>query len=213
MVDSSVRDGRLRRVWDRQADSYDRKMAFAERRFFADTRPWLCGQAVGETLEVAIGTGLNLAHYPPDVRLTGLEWSAAMLVVARRRAADLGRPVELRQGDARRLDFPDGRFDTVLCTFSLCAIPDEGLALAEMARVLKPGGLLLLADHIGSSAWPIRAVQVLVDVVTVPLYGEHYRRRPLRQVRAMGFTLERHERFGLGIIERLAARKPIVPTG
>lgn len=211
MADFSARDGRLRRVWDRQADSYDRKMAFAERRFFADTRPWLCGQAVGETLEVAIGTGLNLAHYPPDVRLTGVEWSGAMLTVARRRAAGLGRPVELGQGDARALDFPDGRFDTVLCTFALCGIPDPGTALAEMARVLKPGGRLLLADHIGSSNWPVRALQALVDAVTVPLYGEHYRRRPLRQVRAMGFTLDRHERFGLGIIERLAARKPTVP--
>jgi ubiquinone/menaquinone biosynthesis C-methylase UbiE len=211
MADSSARDGRLRRVWDRQADSYDRKMAFAERRFFADTRPWLCGQAVGETLEVAIGTGLNLAHYPPDVRLTGVEWSSAMLTVARRRAAGLGRPAELRQGDARALDFPDGRFDTVLCTFALCGIPDPGTALAEMARVLKPGGRLLLADHIGSSNWPARALQALVDAVTVPLYGEHYRRRPLHQVRAMGFTLDRHERFGLGIIERLAARKPTVP--
>jgi ubiquinone/menaquinone biosynthesis C-methylase UbiE len=207
MADSSGRDGRLRRVWDRQAGSYDRKMAFAERRFFADTRPWLCGQAVGDVLEVAIGTGLNLVHYPPDVRLTGVEWSAPMLAIAHRRADDLGRSIDLRQGDARRLALPDERFDTVLCTFALCGIPDEELALAEMARVMRPGGLLLLADHIGSSAWPVRALQAMVDTVTVPLYGEHYRRRPLRRVRAMGFTVERHERFGLGVIERLAARK------
>jgi ubiquinone/menaquinone biosynthesis C-methylase UbiE len=206
--DFSPRDRRLRRYWDRQADSYDRQMAFAERRFFADTRPWLCAQAVGDALEVAIGTGLNLAHYPDDVRLTGVEWSAPMLAMAQRRADDLGRAVDLRRGDARALRFADGRFDTVVCTFAMCGIPDERVALAEMARVLRPGGVLLLADHVASSAWPVRVLQGLVDAVTVPLSGEHYRRRPVRRVRAMAFTVERHERFRLGIIERFVARKP-----
>jgi ubiquinone/menaquinone biosynthesis C-methylase UbiE len=183
-------------------------MAYSERRFLAPSRPWLCGQAVGDTLEVAIGTGLNIAHYPGDVQLTGLEWSAAMLSVARRRADDLGRPVAFHHGDARALPFPDGPFDTVLCTFSLCGIPDERLALSEMARVLRPGGLLLLADHVASSNWPVRVLQGLVDLVSVPLEGEHYRRRPVLAARDMGFTVERHERVTLGIIERFAARRP-----
>jgi len=209
MPEPSTRDDRLRRFWDRQADSYDRQMAFAERRFFADTREWLCGQAVGDTLEVAIGTGLNLPHYPPDVRLTGVEWSAAMLATARRRADALARPIDLHHGDARHLGFPDGRFDTVVCTFALCSVPDERAVLAEMARVLRPGGLLLLADHVASSAWPVRLVQALVDTVTVPLQGEHYRRRPLPMVRDMGFTVARHDRFKIGIIERLAARREV----
>jgi ubiquinone/menaquinone biosynthesis C-methylase UbiE len=208
MPDSSARDSRLRRYWDRQAGSYDRRLAFAERRFFADTRPWLCGQAAGDTLEVAIGTGLNLAHYPARVRLTGVDRSAHMLALARRRADDLGRVIDLREADAHALPFPDGRFDTVLCTFALCGISGERAALGEMARVLRPGGLLLLADHVASSAWPVRVLQWLADAATVPLYGEHYRRRPLPLTLAMGFTVERHDRFRLGIIERFAARKP-----
>ncbi|MFI6325778.1 class I SAM-dependent methyltransferase [Nonomuraea sp. NPDC050556] len=208
MLEISSREARLRRFWDRQADSYDRKMAFAERRFFADTRPWLCGQAVGEVLEVAVGTGLNLAHYPAEVRLSGVEWSPAMLAVAQRRVTDLGMDVDLQQGDARKLPYPYGRFDTVVCTFALCGIPDERLALSEMARVLRPGGLLLLADHVASSSWGIRVLQALMDAFTVPMAGEHYRRRPLPVVRSMGFTVEKHERFKLGIIERFTARKP-----
>ncbi|MEU9832067.1 methyltransferase domain-containing protein [Streptosporangium sp. NPDC048047] len=202
------RERRLRRYWDRQADSYDRRMAFAERRFFGDTRRWLCGQAAGDVLEVAAGTGLNLPHYPPGIRLTGVEWSDAMLVIARRRARALGLVADLRQGDARALEFPDARFDTVVCTFSLCAIPDEETALAEMARVLRSGGLLLLADHVVSTSWPVRVLQTLADAVSVPLQGEHYRRRPLPRVRAMGFGIERHERLTRGVIERFAARKP-----
>ncbi|MEV0202250.1 class I SAM-dependent methyltransferase [Nonomuraea sp. NPDC050691] len=208
MADSDGRDLRLRAYWDRQAVTYDRQMAFAERRFFGDTREWLCRQASGETLEVAIGTGLNLAHYPDDVRLTGVEWSEAMLAAAGRRARSLGVPADLRQADAQALPFPDACFDTVVCTFALCAIPDALRALAEMNRVLRPGGLLLLADHVASSSWPIRVLQAAADLVSVPLQGEHFRRRPLPLVTGMGFAVERHHRFKLGVIERFAARKP-----
>ncbi len=188
--------------------SYDRQMGFLGRRLFADIRDWVCQRATGDVLEVAIGTGLNLAHYLPEVRLTGIELSPAMLQIARRRAAELGREVDLREGDAHRLDFPDGSFDTVVCTFSLCAIPDERRAVAEMRRVLRPGGLLLLADHVAGGSWPVRAVQRLLEVGTVPLAGEHYRRRPLLTVRTEGFHVEERQRFALGIVERLAARRP-----
>ena len=208
MPEPSHRDDRLRRFWDSQAASYDVRMSRSESRFLAPSRAWLCGLSIGATLEVAVGTGLNFAHYPDDVDLSGVEWSAKMLAIARRRAEDLDRSVELRQADAQALPFPDDHFDTVLCTYSLCAIPDDALAVSEMVRVLRPGGLLLLADHVGSSVWPIRALQSLVDVVSVPLQGEHYCRRPLRQVRALGLQLERHERLTLGMIERFAARKP-----
>jgi len=99
-------------------------------------------------------------------------------------------------------------FDTVVCTFSLCAIPDEGQAIAEMKRVLRPGGRLFLADHVRGSALPTRVVQRLLEVVTIPLGGEHFLRRPYEQVRSAGFEIERQERFNLGVVERVAARKP-----
>lgn len=201
---------RLRRYWDKHAASYDRQMDFAERRFFGDTRRWVCSQASGDVLEVAIGTALNLEHYPRDgVRLTGVEWSPAMLDLARQRANRLGWTADLRQGDAQALEFADASFDTVVCTFSLCAIPDDSKAVQEMARVLRPGGLLLLADHVAAAAWPVRALQWLIELVSMPVGGEHFRRRPLRLVEALGFTVERRDRFKLGIIERLAARKPV----
>ncbi len=204
----SPRDERLRRYWDRRAGSYDRQMGFFDRRFFGDTRDWVCSQASGEVLEVAIGTGLNLPHYLGQVRLTGVEWSPVMLDIARHRARELGRQVNLHQGDAQALEFPDGSFDTVVCTFSLCGIPDDRQAVGEMDRVLRPGGLLLLADHVEASRWDARAAQRLIDLVTVPLGGGHFRPRPIIQVRALGYAIERHQRFTLGIVERLAARKP-----
>src|SRR6266540_503301 len=203
---------RLRDYWDRHAPSYDRQMRFFDRVLFGDTRTWVCQQASGDVLEVAVGTGLNLGLYPDGARLTGVDLSPAMLQRARDRARRLGRTVDLREGDAHALAFPDASFDTVVCTFSLCGIPDQRQAIAEMRRVLRPGGLLL-ADHVAGSAWPVRAVQWLLELVTVPLGGEHLRRRPIEQVRAQGFQLQRQDRFKLGIVERLAARKPAPSNG
>ena len=100
------------------------------------------------------------------------------------------------------------RYHAVACTFSLCAIPDQRRAVGEMNRVVRPGGTPLLADHIAGAAWPMRAIQRILEIFTVPLQGEHFLRRPLHDVRAEGFTIDRRERFKLGITERLAARKP-----
>jgi ubiquinone/menaquinone biosynthesis C-methylase UbiE len=199
---------RLRRYWDKHSRSYDQQMAFFDRKLFGDSRQWVCGRAVGDVLEVAVGTGLNLDHYPDDVTITGVDLSPAMLEHARRRADASGREVTLQVGDAHRLEFPDDSFDTVVCTFSLCGIPDERRAIAEMWRVLRPGGQLLLADHVVSTSAPVRLLQRLLEVVTIPIGGENFRRRPVLHVRDQGFVIEQQERFKLGIVERVVARKP-----
>jgi ubiquinone/menaquinone biosynthesis C-methylase UbiE len=202
------RTDRWQRAWDKHSRRYDREMGFWDRHLFKDSRTWVCGQASGKTLEVAIGTGLNLTHYPREVTLTGLDFSPAMLALARQRAADLGVDVELREGDARELDLADASFETVVCTFGLCAIPEPERAIAEMVRVLRPDGTLLLADHIEARSRLARGVQRVLELGTVPLEGEHFRRRPARTLETLDVTIERQERFGpVGIVERLAARK------
>jgi ubiquinone/menaquinone biosynthesis C-methylase UbiE len=208
MPAGEVNRDRFRRYWDKESASYDKQMQFFERLFSPDSRAWVCSQAAGDTLEVAVGTGLNLPHYAAEVRLTGVDFSPAMLDLARQRAAQLGRSVDMREADASALPFPAASFDTVVYTYGLCAIPDDGRAVSEMSRVLRPGGLLLLADHVAGAAWPTRAVQRLFEVFTVRLQGEHFLRRPLRLVEAVGLHVEQRERFKLGMIERLAARKP-----
>ncbi len=211
MSKSSIGDpdnrARWRTAWDKQAKTYDKQMRFFDRKLFKDSRSWVCQQASGDVLEVAIGTGLNLEHYRDNIRLTGIELSSAMLQIARDRAAELGREVDLREGDAHGLDFADASFDTVVCTFSLCAIPDHRQAVAEMHRVLRPGGVLLLADHVASPNVLVRGAQRALEVVTVRAGGEHFRRRPFDVVQAEGLVVEKRERFGMGLVERLAARK------
>lgn len=193
--------------WNRQAPTYDTRLAGVERRFFADSRAWVCSRARGATLEIAIGTGANLSHYPPAVDLTGIDWSPAMLQVARRQADRVHRGVTLHRADAAALPFPAESFDTVVSTFAMCCIPNERAALVEALRVLRPGGRLLLADHIGASFWPLRALQHAVDLVSVPLQGEHYTRRPATTLRGLGVTAKESQRLTMGAIERVHVRK------
>src|SRR5688572_6901742 len=196
------------RAWERSAPGYDRQIAFLEKIWFAGGREWLAARARGRVLEVGVGTGRNLPLYAADGSVTGIELSPAMLAIARRRAAGLGLDVDLRTGDAQALPFGDESFDTVVCALSLCTIPDPATAIAEMRRVLVPGGRLLLLDHIGSSWPPIRAAQWLLERVTIRTAGEHFTRRQLPLVRAAGFDVAEGQRLKAGSIERIFARKP-----
>jgi ubiquinone/menaquinone biosynthesis C-methylase UbiE len=182
-------------------------MDLFEKLLFGDGRAWVCSRASGEVLEVAVGTGRNFGLYPANTRLTGIELSPRMLEIARARARAVGREVDLREGDAQALRFPDEAFDTVACTLSLCNIPDDRKALAEMKRVLRPNGRLLLLDHIPASSGLVRAMQRLLEQLTLRIEGEHLLRRPLLHVVAQGFEIERVQRLKLGIVERVSARK------
>ncbi|PSL00884.1 phosphatidylethanolamine N-methyltransferase /phosphatidyl-N-methylethanolamine N-methyltransferase [Murinocardiopsis flavida] len=208
---SSGPNDRIRRHWDRQAARYDAAMDRLERLVFADGRSWVCSQASGRTLEVAVGTGRNLPLYPPDVELTGIDLSPRMLDIARERARRDGHAVDLREADAQDLPFPDEHFDTVVSTLSLCSVLDLDATVAEMRRVLRPGGRLVLLDHVRPSVAPVRwaltAVQWLMNRLD-PGNGEQLLRRPLTTVRAHGFAVERRERSKAGAVERLAARRP-----
>lgn len=105
--------------------------------------------ARGRVLEIGVGSGLNLPFYDPShvERVTGLDPSAPMLAMAERAAAGVRVPVDFVEARAEAIPFETGLFDTVVTTFSLCTIPGGRDALAEMARVLAPGGRLLFCEH------------------------------------------------------------------
>lgn len=199
-----------RRSWAKQAPRYDKSIGFFERRVFGpDHRSWACGQARGDTLEVAVGTGLNLPLYGSSVSLTGIDLSPEMLAIARARASELDRDIRLEEGDAHALAFPENSFDTVVSTYSLCNIPDPHVAVGEMKRVLRPSGKLILVDHIRSASKPVFWGQKLIELLTIRLDGDHMTRRPLQQVKAHGFDILERERHGrTGVVERIVAVKP-----
>lgn len=199
---------RIRELYEKESPRYDASMNFFDRVLFKDARSWVCSKAEDQTLEIAVGTGLNLPHYPNGTQLTGIELSPAMLELAKKRASELGFEAGLQLGDATALQFEDHSFDTVICTFALCTIPDDRAAVSEVKRVLRPGGRFVLAEHVRSTRPRIRAGQKLIDPLAVRLQGDHIVREPLRHLGAEGFQVEQLERYGLGIVERVVARRP-----
>ncbi|MDE3720960.1 class I SAM-dependent methyltransferase [Nocardiopsis sp. N85] len=182
----SVRTGRGRgELWD----------GVALRR----TREILCAGARERTLEVGVGTGANLRHYPPQVRLTAIDRDPGMVSLARERAEELGVPGRFLEGDAAALDFPDESFETVVCTMTLGVIDDQEAALREMHRVLVPGGRLLTADRIDHTRFPARLWE---------RRREHPRRLPRDVAVEAGFQVGHHDRLFFGLIERMVAHRP-----
>ena len=199
-----------RRHYAREAQRYDMEMDFWERRLLGSGhRSWACSRAVGDTLEVAIGTGLNLPYYPPDVRLTGIDLTPEMLAKAEIRARSIGRDIDLREADAHDLPFTEASFDTVVCTYAMCSVRDEVRVITEMKRVLRPGGRLILVDHIRSSVKPLYWLQRIYEFVPSRTKGEYMTRRSALHVTAAGFHIEDSDRLRAGVIERLLARKPL----
>lgn len=103
----------------------------------------------GSVLEVGVGTGLSLPHYRPELTVTGVDYSRDMLTKARGRVDRLGlsNVAALRRMDARALAFPDGHFDTVAAMHVLSVVPEPERVMAEISRVLKPGGEVVIVNH------------------------------------------------------------------
>lgn len=191
---------RLRSMYDRRAATYDRTVGRGERLFLRGLRRAFGAELCGDTLEIAVGSGLNLPHYADAVRTAvGIDLSGGMLEQSRRRAADLGRPIALVQMDAQRLAFADASFDTVAVSLALCTIPDPERALREIARVCRPGGRVVLLEHVRSPVWPMAALQRLFSPCQERLIGCHLARETIETARRCGFTMvaERRRLFGV----------------
>jgi ubiquinone/menaquinone biosynthesis C-methylase UbiE len=133
------------RLYSRFAGVYDVvvKLFPPWRRWLRQALPAIKGPRV---LEVSFGTGWLLAQYAGDYRTDGIDLNSSLLAVARRNMARAGVQAQLRQGSVEALPYPDDTFDTVVNTMAFTGYPDGAVAAAELARVLKPGGRLVLID-------------------------------------------------------------------
>lgn len=179
----------------------------AERGALGRRRAALARDLNGRVLDLGAGTGLNLPRLLGAGRYVGVDPDPAMLKRARPRAAAAAVPAALVLARGEQLPFPDGAFDTVLATLVFCTVPDVPAALAEIRRVLRPGGTLLFLEHVRS---PSRSMAALQDALT-PLWrrcfgGCHVNRDTLRALREAGFAPEVAERWSGGIWVRGSAR-------
>ncbi|HEV3137632.1 MAG TPA: class I SAM-dependent methyltransferase [Pirellulales bacterium] len=161
----------------------------------------------GDVLEIGFGTGLNLACYPRSVaRLTLLDSEKLLPKRVAKRIEAAGFPVEMAQLDAAQLPFESERFDTVVSTWTLCTIPDVASALAEVRRVLKPGGSLLFLEHGLSSDPRIARRQDRWNPVQRFIGLGCNLNRPIDTlIASAGLTIERLDRFLMPHTQRIAA--------
>lgn len=145
----------------------------------------------GRVLEVGCGNGANFHRYPPEVsELVGVDPDPFMVERARRRAAQLDRKIEVLEAPAEELPFADASFDAAVSTLVLCSVDDPAKALAEIWRVLKPGGELRFFEHVRYPDGPLGALQ---DIVT-PVWrwfgaGCHPNRRTAESILEAGFEM------------------------
>ena len=186
-----MRTDKIKQVYDKRAKTYDRTVGFGERLLVGDLRRQFGALQAGETLEVAIGSGLNLPYYTDTVtRVVGIDLSPGMLAEARARADALGREIELIEGDAEAIPFPDASFDTVGISLALCTVPNPQAALRELVRVCRPGGRVVLLEHVRAPSPLLALPQYVLSPLQERLIGCHLARPTLDTARAMGLHVE-----------------------
>jgi phosphatidylethanolamine/phosphatidyl-N-methylethanolamine N-methyltransferase len=161
----------------------------------------------GRVLEVGVGTGRNLSHHPAGSEVSGIDISPKLLAKAARKARKRGQPVELGLMDAQRLAFGDGSFDSAAATFVFCSVPDPLVGLAEVRRVLKPGGRLLLLEHVRSKNRVLGWLMDRLNPIAVRLSGANINRDTVGNVAKAGFEVVGVDSHMGGLVKLIDARK------
>jgi ubiquinone/menaquinone biosynthesis C-methylase UbiE len=190
--------------FDALVSGYDLFMWPLERALFARLRQRAFAGVEGQVLEVGVGTGANLPFYPASSRVVAVDASTEMLAASRRRQTRA--VVQLSQNDVHHLAFPEATFDGVVGSFLLCNVTDPPAVLQEVRRVLRPGGRLLLLEHVrGAHPWAAR----LTDLLDLPWHAWsrscHLNRETEATVASAGFAITRSERYALGIVQLIEA--------
>lgn len=199
----------IRKRYDRIAPYFDRLESLMEARAFSRWRALQWSRVRGpNVLEVGVGTGKNFPHYPQGLHITAIDFSPRMLRRAEQKRQASGLDVALRLMDVQRLEFPAASFDTVVGSFVFCSVPNPAAGLAEIARVLRPGGRLVLLEHVLSDravmAWLMKRLSPLV----VRLLGANLDRRTVESVAAAGFRIECVTDLSGRIVKLIEAVRP-----
>ncbi len=178
----------VRQRYDRLAPYFDGLEGFLEGLLFRRLRKQLWAQAAGaHILEVGVGTGKNFDFYPDDARITAIDFSPKMLAMAQRKRQRKYLDVDLALMDVQSLDYADNSFDTVIASFVFCSVPKPRKGLKELYRVCKPGGQVLLLEHVLSSNRTVAMLMNFINPLVVNLVGANINRQTLKNLQACPF--------------------------
>ena len=191
--------------WDNAAKSFDIMNSGIELRYGEKKREWF-SRSEGRTLLVAVGTGLDLQYFSPEQKVVGIDISSKMLEKAKVKSNDLASDTELVRADAQMLGFADNSFDSVVTSCTFCSVPDPVAGLKEIRRVLKPGGKLLMFEHVRSNIFWMGPMMDLLTKVTRKV-GPDLNRRTKENVIRAGFRLTREINVYLDMVKLFEAVK------
>ena len=196
-----------KRRYNRLAPVYDFMEGLVERSHFSKWREMLWSRVEGSNiLEVGAGTGKNFPYYPGDAEITAIDFSDKMLSRAREKAKKQRIKVRLQQMDVQNLEFEDNAFDTVVASFVFCSVPDPIRGLTEVERVCKPGGKVLLLEHVLSANRIMAWLMNLLNPIVVRV-GPNINRRTVENVAKGGLKVEAVTDLAAGIFKLIEARK------
>lgn len=179
---------KIRRRYDSLAPWFDSLEGFMEGLFFRRLRKKLWIQATGaDILEVGVGTGKNFGFYPKAARITAIDFSPKMLEQAEKKRSRKQLAIDLALMDVQSLCYADNSFDTVVASFVFCSVPRPRKGLKELHRVLKPGGQLLLLEHVLSTNKGLASLMNLINPLIVRMFGANINRQTVKNVQACPF--------------------------
>jgi len=194
--------------YDRIAPYFDVLESLMERVFMAQLRHQIWRKVTGATiLEAGVGTGKNFLYYAGRESITAIDFSEKMLARAARKRDKLQLRIDLQIMDVQALDFPDNSFDTVIATFLFCSVPDPAQGLKELHRVCKPGGQVLLLEHVLSEKPWLAALMNWLNPLIVRLFGANINRRTVSTVESIGFQSVHVDTVSGGIVKLIEAKK------